>query len=481
MKSRSTLLFSALLTLFAVIFLFSIFGEKVPYNDGAGWDGVFYRDVTQNFTTDFFRNSYDSFRIQRIFPFFIINILLSIFSIEPTHTATMNTMLVLLCLNMAVLVIYFFKLARLLQWPTQIAAVLFSCLFLNFFFLKSYGYEPFQTDSFAITFSLASYYYLLRNKPLISFASSLPAAFCWPTIPFIVLILIALRNQPSDSEFRYHPPIHFAAPAYILAPFAFTWLMQLIHSKVSLSELLMSEHSLSFYALNALITSVFLFFVLKVVQKIGIPSPCALWRHFDFKILILPIILFLMTKGIVAYFSSGENYYSSSLFLLQMLIRPLKYPLVFLVNHITAWGIFFALILCRWNDFSEIFLKKSFGHAIVFFVFCLFLLDSESRHITFLLPILLYPLGETLKKTNLTSKGATILVGAQIFLSHFYYRVNQPDLAEIFERNELSHPLAQRYFMNFGPWLTTETYLFWAAISILTLLLVIFVIKKSKN
>ncbi|MBR3073878.1 hypothetical protein [Fibrobacter sp.] len=45
------------------LFTLSFVGETIPLNDGAGYDGAFYYNVAQNFSTDFFSVGYDRFRI----------------------------------------------------------------------------------------------------------------------------------------------------------------------------------------------------------------------------------------------------------------------------------------------------------------------------------------------------------------------------------------------------------------------------------
>ena len=58
-----------MVALLLVLFGASLYGEKIPINNGAGFDGEFYRSVAQNFSADFWNSGYDAFRIQRLFPF----------------------------------------------------------------------------------------------------------------------------------------------------------------------------------------------------------------------------------------------------------------------------------------------------------------------------------------------------------------------------------------------------------------------------
>ena len=84
------------------LFALSFVGESIPLNDGAGYDGAFYYNVAQNFSTDFFSAGYDRFRIFRIFPFFLINLFFSLLNIETSHANLMASMFVLHFLNLVV-------------------------------------------------------------------------------------------------------------------------------------------------------------------------------------------------------------------------------------------------------------------------------------------------------------------------------------------------------------------------------------------
>ena len=83
-----------------LLFAISLFGEKIPIQDGAGFDGEFYRLVAENFSADFWNQGYDAFRIQRIFPFCAIHYGFKFFHIATTHENLMEAMLGLHGLNL---------------------------------------------------------------------------------------------------------------------------------------------------------------------------------------------------------------------------------------------------------------------------------------------------------------------------------------------------------------------------------------------
>ena len=105
--------FSILVPLLFALFFLSLFGEKIPYNDGAGFDGTFYREVFRNFSNDFFSIGYDGFRIQRIFPFCAMNLVYGALNIPLDNSHMLWGMGVLHIFNLILQVVFFFKLAFL--------------------------------------------------------------------------------------------------------------------------------------------------------------------------------------------------------------------------------------------------------------------------------------------------------------------------------------------------------------------------------
>ena len=81
-QDKTKHLFIFLIFLVVSLFTGSLLLEQIPYHNGAGFDGSFYREVARDFHSVFNNEGYDSFRIQRIFPFFLINYAFSFLSIE---------------------------------------------------------------------------------------------------------------------------------------------------------------------------------------------------------------------------------------------------------------------------------------------------------------------------------------------------------------------------------------------------------------
>jgi hypothetical protein len=67
----------------------------------------------------------------------------------------------------------------------------------------------------------------------------------------------------------------------------------------------------------------------------------------------------------------------------------------------------------------------------------------------------------------------------QIALSHFYIPLNIEGFADSLVKNEY-YGISQRYFMNFGPWMSIHSLAIWAGISLVTGFLIYQIVQKRK-
>ena len=477
-SNRSIFYFLIFITL--ALFSFSALLETHPHNDGAGFDGLFYRDVAQSFLSTIKTEGYDSFRIHRIFPFFVLNLIFSWCSIETYNTNLMYGIYFFHYINLFIQFLFFFKIAKFLKWTHSTKLILFSCLFFNYFNLKNSPYEPFQTDAFAISLSFISYYYILCKKTFLSLFFSILAFITLPLTAFLNIILL-LFSQPKNKNLKaYSVPLFKLLPSlYLGAVFLILLLIKLFKNENTLNILLLSNASKFFFISNAFLTTIFLYCIMKKAQINKIPHYKSFFFQFSIKNLFLFLSPFILTKFILSFYTNSNYYYDPSLFLSLIILRPLKYPLIFLVNHITYWGILAILVILFFNSFYKNFIRISTGHYLVFFVFLFFSLDSESRHILSFLPFIFSALGYTLNELKISKKALSFLVVFQVILSHFYIPINKEGTLKAMQEGDFFTFPAQWYFMNFGPWLHTKSYLFWATISFFSIVFVYFLIKKT--
>ena len=471
------------LTLF-ILFTLSFISERTPLNDGAGYDGAFYYSVAQNFSTDFWTTGYDSFRIFRIFPFFLINLVFSLLGIEATHANLMHSMYVLHFANLAIQIVFFAKLMQLNAWKKATKAIIFACFFFNYFVLKNCGYEPFQTDAFANTIFLVSYYYLLSEKFGRAISISFLGLLTWPTITYTIWLLYIFKDPfPQDApRLRIHTGKAIAI-AFPLMSIGAVATLYLLHKQPLLESMLFMQASFPFLITGAIAWGTFLYFALRSCD-LQFHSPSTYLREFIRQSLWKRIIILALPFAAITLFlkahTNDEFYFNEVAFILQTLLRPLKFPLVTPAAHICYFGILPLLALIYFRDLARDIFNRSAGYALAFLAFLFFATDSEARHVIPLLPMILIPLGSVLDKANLGAKAVAVLITLQIILSHFYIPINVEGTAEALATNDY-YGVAQRYFMNFGPWMSPQFYLMWLSIAVISGILVYLLVRNRKN
>lgn len=481
LKQQGVFVLLVLVLLF--LFTLSLVGEKITLNNGAGYDGAFYYNVAQYFSTDFWTTGYDSFRIYRIFPFCLINLFFRLLNIETTHANLMHSMCIIHFLNLAIQLTFFFKLVRLNAWKKATTAIIFSCFFFNYFFLKNCGYEMFLTDAFASTVFLVSFYFLQCQKYKLAISISFLGILTWPTVTYVIWLLYFFKDAFPQQAPRLK--IHTGktlAITFPLVSIGAVATLYLLHNQPLLESMLYIPPSIPLLFTSAIAWCLFLFVILRHCDN-QFYTPNTYIREFirqsPWEKLAFIIIPFITLYIFLRAHTNNEFIFSGTAFILQIFLRPLKYPFITPVAHISYFGLTPLLVIFLFRHLSEEIFSRSAGYALAFLAFLFFAIDSEARHILPLLPLVLVPLANVLDKMDLTVKSIAILVVLQLALSHFYIPINTDGLAEAFESNNFN-TVAQRYFMSFGPWMRFHTYIVWAAISAFTAILVSRILKKSK-
>ncbi|MBP5246455.1 MAG: hypothetical protein J6Z31_01175 [Fibrobacter sp.] len=455
-----------LIVILSVLFALSLFGEKIPIQDGAGFDGEFYRLVAENFSADFWNQGYDAFRIQRIFPFCAIHYGFKLLHISTTHTNLMHAMLGLHALNLLLQVLLFWRISKILQWKSATKGILFAVFFLNFFTLKNCGYEPFQSDAFAISLSLSSLYFYLKKKKLYNLGIAVLGAVTWPLITLQAILLVAFDRPLSFEKEGKTFPGKFAFFYGALALLTIAALKRSGHGIV-VTNLLMrdSNWALTMASLGCALFG--LFWIVRCIPRFRM-NVLTIKNFGDWKWLGIFLSVWVGVKLFLSFHVNEEFFCSNTIFALQILLRPLKYPLISFVGHVAFYGILPILVAFTFRSFAKTMMERSVGFAMMFGMFLLLALDSESRHMATLVPFLLVPLGNALDKWELKNFQVAALVLLQLLLSHFYVPINSEGLLEELESGNLAGDAAMRYFMNFGAYMNLESYLLWLGISLIT-------------
>ena len=153
--------------------------------------------MAQTFSEKINGDSYNTYKIQRILPFALINTIFNIFGWDKSNTQIMTAMIVLCILAVIVSLIYFFKTSNTLQLDTTLEIIAFSAIFYNYPILKHLGYYPFQTDIFAFMLGIMIFYFFIKRKKWLIVLTGIIGAFIWPTLLITSLALAFFSPKAS--------------------------------------------------------------------------------------------------------------------------------------------------------------------------------------------------------------------------------------------------------------------------------------------
>lgn len=333
-----------------IILFFSFKGEKVAYNEGAGWDGLFYREVVQNFSNDYFDYKYDRYRIQRVAPFAILNIIYNIFDLpKDNHSVLVGA----LCMQLVVIccmLLCFFKFSTYFSWSLGTEIIAFSSFFFTFMILKVTGYYPLYLDPIALLMAMMSLYYYLKRKRV---WMCVIAAFAMVTWPFLSLCILLLAFFPSDplvlctkNKLSYTSSVLLIlSKASFIFWHTFLFLMLLLYQILIKREINIDGFFWATTYINIPLLCIALlcvpFFYYRAVRFMNF-DVFQMLRTFslrkNLKKILFSVFLFCSFYVLSLFFASNESGFSLFSQLLALLFHPLTNPFVFLETVFYTMG-----------------------------------------------------------------------------------------------------------------------------------------------
>jgi hypothetical protein len=153
-----------LIAFLALIVFFQINGEKVPVNEGAIGDGIFYREVSRFFLDDMDNAGYNLVQLTRILPFALLNLSFSTFHIVKDNDSLLSGMIIWQVIYLALAVYWYFRICKKLRLKIAQTTIGFILLFFNYAWLKSVWYHPFTPDLMAFALGMGQVNYFLRYE-----------------------------------------------------------------------------------------------------------------------------------------------------------------------------------------------------------------------------------------------------------------------------------------------------------------------------
>ena len=465
-----------LVALTVIIMQTTYWGEIIPLEEGAGWDGQQYRELVLHVDRMFVEGQIDAYHTHRILPFVLSHTVLRLSGLPPTAenamtvTIVMNQIVVLLCM------LAFFRIADRQRWRWQTELMAFSSTFFTVAVLKLWGYYPFLTDELALLLSLLSCHHYYAGKRAWLFVDGLLAMLTWPMLSLVVLLLLLFpmpvagqgKTESNDcqTQNRYWQRLMQVAFTlwYPLLFILFVLYKHHVHPGIAFSDMftLRPSPGLVVSVVAVLATAAFYFVATR-------------WLTFDVshlrKVLFNWKRLFIVVLAAVAFglvyklmeWKSAPGVFSVEQEFGQMAQLPASDILILLESPFIYWGPFFILLIVCWPSVSrQVCRNETVGMLFVVLLGLAFLVDIETRkHISFF-PFLLVMVMNCVDNLRLRRWVAPAFAVMSLMMSAWWLKINVAGMQEAMGSYSIEQYLcfpAQRFFMFLGPWQSHSVYL----------------------
>ncbi len=414
--------------LFLVLFLaFIVFlqinGEKIPVNDGAFGDGVFYRSVGQTFLETIENQGYNLVQISRILPFALLNLSFSAFHIVKDFDGIRNGMIIWQLVYLALSIYWYFKIAKKLRLKVPILTLGFILLFFNFTWLKDFWYHPFSPDGLAFALGMGQTNYFLRYEKFKLGMVSVLGAFVSPLLVLSGLLMLFLPGDKLDFYPGERPKSAFPLVLGLGIPLVLAVLGWGIWNWGREDVWVQLGHGLSLIALVPL--------SIWIARR----NPIAWESSFQFlKKRVKPEKL---NKGIMSFAGlclilvllSGNN---DTLGVGQLMrdigTGSLRFPLDFLQGIILQWGLALIFTAFYLRRFCEELGKLGWAAVITLWSVLLILPFFSTLTLAAWVPLWILILLKGLKRYRWGNKDMILIGILALFLSLAWLPINSPDL-----------------------------------------------------
>ncbi|WP_373521493.1 hypothetical protein [Aquiflexum sp.] len=438
------------------IVIFQILGEKVPINEGAYGDGLFFREVAVSFLDKIENESYNVVQIQRLLPFAMVNMIFSMFGFDHDYDSLMSGMLIFHFLMLIPGIYWYFSLTKKMRLRSSMTFLGFFLLFANFAILKETWYNPFATDFTALILGIGQVNYFVRHERQKLFLVSIVGGFVWPTLLLTGLILIFLPSDAMQLHEGPRPKSFFP----ILASAIFLFLLILISAFTGRFangqtwDIIL--HKLSLLSMVAFV------FVFMIKNPIQWKQSWLLFRKKLKSPKVIRLVSILLAFVFIVFLLSGSNNNFNTEGLAQAYFgNMLRFPLDFLVGHLMYFGFLIPLSLVFFPRMLKEMAKLGMGFTVVCLILFVLVLHPESRLLMPLIPFLVFLLLKALRTYRILDKDLYVVGGLNLLLSAFWWPLNVNGMSDALlsiQREVIQAFPAQRYWMHFGEMMSFTVY-----------------------
>lgn len=413
-----------LIALLALIVFFQINGEKIPVNDGAFGDGVFYREVGQTFLESIEEQGYNLVQLTRILPFAILNLSFSTFHIVKDFDGMRNGMIIWQVVFLALSVYWYFRICSKLRLKVPVMTLGFILLFFNFTWLKEFWYHPFSPDGAAFALGMGQANYYLRYEKFKLGLVSILGVFVSPLLLISGMLMLFLPGDrlvlyPDTRPKSAVPLVIALIIPLILAALGWGlwgWRTAPWHTQITYA-----------FALLALIP-------LSIAVAVQNPidweaSQTMLKKRTKVQKLNKGIMGLAGILMILILLSGNNDPLGIGILVRQMGEGIFRFPLDFILGFGLQWGLGILLTALYLNRFAEELGKQGWAPVITILLGMVLLPFFSPLTLAAWVPLWIVILLKGIKRYRWGNKDLIIQGTIALLLSFFWLKINSPQLA----------------------------------------------------
>lgn len=476
---------SLLVALFGLIQI--AVGERMPFNEGFGWDGCLYRlwviDFSpQLFTSEAASHSVTSYCIQRILPSAVVHYALRLAQIpldwnrNPCHPILMGFLVLnAVCLTTAAYV--WALIAARLKLPSELGWLGLAALFLNYGVGNfSFFYAPLTDTSAFLLGTLTLYFALERNRAAL-LVTSVIGAFVWPlALPTGLLLYVFDEDRPARFRRWADRLVAHGIPAAYCAV-AVGWAIRrflIARDLTPISGSAPTITSLVLLSLGALLIQAYV----SMGAFLGLDPASKIVRSLRSPRLLIGIGIFAAVRGLQHLISIPDPRMGVGSMFSQIWSTSVTRPFLSLLSNLVYFGPIIYVVLLRWPALREAVREQGRAFPLAFAAILALAVNCESRQLIFHFPFLAAFAVKALEGAGWGRKQFVWFGSLSFLSSKIWLRYTNEWPYQILELGEnfafLKFP-RQYYFMNQGPWMSNEMYLAQGLAAILGLMALVLV------
>jgi hypothetical protein len=423
--------------------------DKIAIAGGFGWDGMLYGELAQNFWARL-HAGVSGYHVGRLFPSLLVHYAMRILSVPFSKGNVVLGFGILNAVMLTASAWLWTRAARKLGLSAIGLWFGFVGAFGNFFVLKMVSYYPVLTDATAFFLGWAMLVAYLEDATWLLVGCIVFGRFTWPTAVPVGAILLMFPRLPckqaagpvlASRSVSFRAGVLAIAPALAIGAFA-VWLLD--HREpgwTTITALWTPAWPLSVAAACA-------YFALAI--SLLLRAAPDLLRVRTYLALLLRPSTYLKLAFLVGLALSGRALSGhvaetvSTIDLLKVMVwTSVTAPLTFLVAHATYLGPVVLVLLVGWRPIARALGEAGPGPTLCAALAVAVALDSESRHLVNLAPILVAFVAKVVDGQRPGGRAVAAFAVLSILWSKVWLVIGT-------ERT--------LFFMNQGPWMSREQY-----------------------